>query len=431
MKKRILTLLTSVILTFSISCTTFAEDAPKPNLSAKTAISIDADTGEIIYASKADQKMYPASTTKLLTALLLTEHYKKTDELSYSESAKAQPEYSFDKNIKPLKVGQKMTAENVLNALLVYSANDMAYVIADNVAGSKDNFAKLMNDEIAKLNLHNTHFVTPNGLHDSNHYTTAYDLSVIGKAALSNPWIQHTVSLKQVTVETTDGTKGDVTNRNKIIFPDQKVYDPTCIGGKTGYTIPAGKCLVALFERNGRKILGVVMNSVYDKDDTFVFEDMLKLVNWSFDAKKSLLTDKEMTYKAGTVVKTITLSYRPLVFIGPVKNITVPLVLQQDVSYYKNEINDVEHSINYQLTSIDPWKLDKNASVGKLALKERNSSFQYKLYPTVTKHDLVTQNLILYAGLGAGAIAALFILFVISVVIIRSKNRKKRSRYYR
>lgn len=167
-----------------------------PTILGKAAITVDVKTGEVIYAKNVDQQMYPASTTKLMTALLLAENKSKTDELKYTQSAKAQPEYSLNVNLHAIGLDETMSAANVMDGLLLYSGNDMAYMIADNVGENSTNFSKMMNDKAAKLNMTGTHFVTPNGLHRQDHYTTPYDMSILARTAFLNPWIKETMSKK-------------------------------------------------------------------------------------------------------------------------------------------------------------------------------------------------------------------------------------------
>lgn len=436
MKKHLtfITTFISIVLCLSLSIPNlvFAEENTSnklPDIFAKSAITIDAETGEIIYCNNIDAKMYPASTTKLLTAILLTEAKKEKDVLTYTKSASMQPSFSLNVNIHPLKVGDKITADNAMKGLLIYSGNDAAYMIADNVLGKLEEtpdetmaaFSKVMNKRVKSLGLNNTNFITPNGLHDANHYSTAYDMSVIGKKAFSIPWILKTIAITDTKAETVDGIKLPMTNRNKIIFENQPVYDKTCLGGKTGYTTEAGKCLVAIYNRDGKKIIGVVMKSVYDKDDVQVFKDMNAIINWSYAQTQTTLQ------KGGTIYKSVPLKYKPLRFFGPTKTIDIPVVVKEDVLYYKNSINDKEKTVSEKLTSLNPWKLNTTDPIGTLTLNERGSAKNYKLYSTFSKSNLVSQNKILYTI--ASIIAIVVIVFIITLIllILRLLGTNKRS----
>ena len=136
-----------------------------PAITAESALTMDLETGEIIYCKDADSKRYPASTTKLLTGLLLAENKQKTDELEYTKSAKEQPEYSLNINYmhNTMQVGDKVLADDIMKGLLLFSGNDTAYVIADNVSGDSKAFAELMNKRAKELGANNSNFITANG----------------------------------------------------------------------------------------------------------------------------------------------------------------------------------------------------------------------------------------------------------------------------
>lgn len=418
MKKRCTSLLLTIVLVFSTFTSVFAAEG-QPNIFGKAAIAIDVDTKEIIYAKSVDSTMYPASTTKMLTALLLAEKFNKGDALSYTQSAKAQPEYSLNVNLHSIDIGETMSAEDVMDGLLLYSGNDIAYMIADNVSGNSKAFSDAMNNKIKSFGLKNTNFITPNGLHDDNHYTTAYDLAVIGREAFNNPWVKESLEKKTSTIKTSKGTTFIVENRNKQLGSIGN------IGGKTGYTSKAGRCLVAMFERDGRRIIGVVLNSVYDAEDSFVFADMEKIINWSFEAKKSPLHSKD------TSMGQEKLSYKPLIFFGPTKEIEVPLTLKEDVLYYENEVNKKEIKEEIKLDKINPWKLKEDTPVGTLILKEREATKEYKLYTNISKSALIKSNILLYIGAFIGLVLVLFLVILLIRIISRGggRGRRKRSKY--
>lgn len=420
MKQKKLSLLLTFIFIFSLTFNVFAAEnnlKSEPQIYGKAAITIDMESGEIIYAKDIDKQMYPASTTKLMTALLLAKSKSKTDMLKYTQGAKVQPEYSLNVNLHPIGVGEEMSAEDAMDALLLYSGNDVAYMIADNVAKDAKYFSDKMNEEVKKLNLTNTHFITPNGLHDPNHYTTAYDLSVISRAAFENPWIRESMAKLKSTVKTSKGTTFIIDNRNKLLDKDG------CIGGKTGYTIPAGRCLVAIYERDNRKILGVVMNSAYDQNDTIVFDDMKKIIDWSYSAKSVTL------HKKDSVLTTKSIKYKPLGFIGPEKSINLPIILKEDVNYYDNQANKSELKEDINLTNMDLSSLKANNPIGTLTIKERNVSKEYKLYTNISKGSILKNNLPIYGVSAAIVLATLAVVGFIIKKILDIKRRKRRGKY--
>ena len=415
MKRRNRVLLLALMFTVVFSTTVFAAATP-PDLIGKAAISVDMDTNEIIYTKNIDNKMYPASITKLITALLLAENKKSTDNLNYTKNAKDQPAYSYNLNIHPVAIGDTMSAENVMDALLLYSGNDIAYMIADNVGGNPTNFAKMMNAKAVSLGMTGSHFVTPNGLDDSNndHYTTAYDLTLLGRAAYKNAWVKKSIGKKTSVIKSANGPEATVQNRNKLLGIDGN------IGGKTGVTAKAGRCLVSIYERNGRHIIGVVMNSEYNLPlDTKVFEDMTKLINYSYSVKKDILNKKN------TAITTISVPYNVLPFIGPKKTMDVPLQANEDVTFYKN---DVKPQTSFKTSGIKAWKLNKDNSVGTVVIKQRDSLKEYKLYPMISKSAIVKDNIIIYAAI---VIVLIVVIVLILLLINKIKGRKNRHRRIR
>jgi len=410
LKRRKRLSLFALVFTLVFSTTVFAATNP-PELDGKAAISVDMETNEIIYAKNIDNKMYPASITKLITALLLAENKTTTDFLKYTKNAKNQPTYSYNLNIHPVAIGDTMTADNVMDGLLLYSGNDIAYMIADNVGGNPVNFAKMMNSKATKLGMTRSHFVTPNGLDDANdnHFTTPYDLTLAGRAAFKNDWVRKSMGKKTSVIKSTNGPEATVANRNKLLGIDGN------IGGKTGYTLKAGRCLVSIYERNGRHIIGVVMNSTYNlPKDTIVFDDMTRLINYSYAAKK------EVTNKKDTVIKTISVPYKVIPFIGPTKTINIPLESKEDVALYKN---NVKQETTIKVDPIKAWKLNKQKSVGTLVVKQKDYVKTYKLYPMVSKTTIIKNNIIIYA-----AIAVILIVIIVLILLLISSIRRRKNR---
>ena len=278
----------------------FAQDLNNMEITADKAITIDIQTNEIIYAKNADEKAQPASTTKLMTAALLSLNKNSSDMLSITNTALNQPSSSIYKDYSlNLSSGDLISADNVMKGLLLHSGNDMATIIAEAISGNVDNFANLMNEKAIELNMHNTHFSTPSGLdteealNGKEHYTTAYDLSLLGKYAFSNPWVLNAASTTTANLDINDENSITLTNGNKNLNKNG------CLAGKTGFTTKAGRCLVALYERNGRQILGVILGSTSDD----YFNDMEKIIDYSYEVKPSIL------YKNGETVDTEDLEF--------------------------------------------------------------------------------------------------------------------------
>jgi len=414
--KKITKFIASTLIFTSVFSTVAFAKAPEPELIGTSALAVDLETNEIIYAKNIDKKMYPASITKLMTALLLAENKSPGDLLNYPEAAKNEAPYSYGLNVHPVNAGDTFTASNAMDILLLYSGNDIAYMIAENVGGSVNNFVKMMNEKAKELKMTNTHFVTPNGLDDNtpDHLTTAYDLSILLKAIMSNDWTKSVINKKEASVQSTKGPVAKIENRNKLLGINGN------IGGKTGYTDKSGRCLVSVYERENRKIATVVLNSEYDyPKDTKVFEDMEKLADYSYSAEKELLLQKDSD------LNTITLKYNAIPLIGPERAIRVPVTIHEDITYYDTE---VKPEINYNVNNLSAWKLNKDKSVGQVSVKIKNSESKYDLYPTISKLDIIKENILIYSIM----LIVIISLIVLTIYLINKKKRSKRryTRYY-
>ena len=250
---------------------------------SSSCLLMDSKTGKIIYAKNAYEKMYPASTTKLMTAILTLENCKLTDTAIVSHNAI----YSIPVGYShaSLKEDEELTIEQLLNVLLIPSANDAAIVLAEHISGSVEEFSKLMNEKAKSLGCLNTNFVNPNGIQNKNHYSTAYDLALIGKYALKFPDIKRIAMVKQYTLPTTN--KYDKTDRifnatNGLINDDvlNKNYYEYATGLKTGYTDASGYCIVSTAKKDDKELIAVILNS---DSISKRYSDCKTLFNYGFD----------------------------------------------------------------------------------------------------------------------------------------------------
>ena len=259
---------------------------PEPRLEAASAILLDMTSGEVLYEKAADEQRYPASTTKMMTCLLALENLDLSSDITVDAEAAG----TGGSGIK-LKEGEVMNADEMLHAMMIPSSNNCAVAVAKTVAGSVDNFAVLMNARARELGCKGTNFVNPNGLHEDNHYTTARDLSIIAMACMANEHFREIVSLAEYTVpETNKSEARDVVSTNLLLWDEterHKIYVGNDLrypkyegtfGVKTGYTPQAGGCLVAACEKDGTRLLLVVMQS----SDMGRFADAIKLFEWGF-----------------------------------------------------------------------------------------------------------------------------------------------------
>ena len=237
---------------------TSADDLPRPEVSARAYVVADARTGEILFAKDENARMPIASTTKILTCLVALENSKLSDSVTVkadSCSVEGSSMYLFE--------GEKLTVKDLLYGLMLESANDAALCIANHVSGSVEAFAALMNERAKKLGLTNSHFNNPHGLEDPEHYSTARDMALIWCEAMKNEDFRRIVSTKtyRMDLEDDDGYRY-FSNHNKLL----KTYD-LCIGGKTGFTKTAGRCLISGAAKNGAELVMVTLNAPDDWQD--------------------------------------------------------------------------------------------------------------------------------------------------------------------
>lgn len=222
----------------------------KVYINAKAAIVMDADTHQILYSKNAETPMYPASTTKLMTAILLVQYLKPDDAVYISGTAAHQARVRFG-----VKAGTTLTANEALHALLMKSANDVAYAVAETVGGSQAGFARMMNLKARLIGCRNTNFVTPNGLHDDDHKVSAHDVALILGEAIKYPEIVQTLQTKEFTIN-----GRSLRNGNRLIYLSQTSFGEV-IGGKTGYTSKAMYCLAFAARQRNKVRISVVLGA--------------------------------------------------------------------------------------------------------------------------------------------------------------------------
>lgn len=255
---------------------------------------MDASSGNLLYAKNIFEKKYPASTTKLMTAILALENCKLDDVATVSRNAIFSIPVGYSH--ASLKEGEELTIEQLLNVLLIPSANDAAIVLAEHIAGSVEKFADMMNAKAKELGCLNTHFVNPNGVHDDNHYSTAYDMALIGRYAMKFDDITRISMVTQYTLPKTN--KYDKEDRvfnttNGLVTKNDEYYYPEAIGLKTGYTDKSGYCIVTTAKKGDVELLEVVMGSDTIDDR---YSDCIKLFDYGFEnySYQNLVSSSEL-----------------------------------------------------------------------------------------------------------------------------------------
>lgn len=278
--KRIIGIITAVLIIFSAAVAYAESDGggdpgkvlPVPGISAQSAILIEAASGEVLYEKNADQKAYPASITKIMTALLAIENGAMDESVKVSAQAAAMEGSSIY-----LEPGEKLPLRDLLYGLMLRSGNDAAAAVAEKIGGSTKNFALMMNKRARSIGAFDTHFMNPSGLHDPEHYTTARDMAKISAVALKNPEFKKIAATKSWIADRGEGKYNYFYNKNKVVYQ----YSGGT-GIKIGYTRAAGRTLVASSERNGMELICVVMNA------PDWFQDTYKLMDYAYSQYETI-----------------------------------------------------------------------------------------------------------------------------------------------
>lgn len=398
-KKFILLLILLIIGTQTIS---FADEV---SIKSKAAILVEVSTGRILYEKNSTQKMWPASTTKIMTAILTIEKCNLDDMVIVSESAISNIPSGYV--TCDLQVGEEISVKDLLNALMIVSANDAAYVLAEHVGGSIVEFSDLMNQKARELGCTGTHFVNPNGIHDERHYSTAYDLYLIATYAMKNPTFRELVSQTEAVLPVTNkysNADRKLETTNALISPKSTNYYKNAIGIKTGYTSQAGNCLVSESSRDGLEFISVVLNG--DR-----FPDSIKLFDYAYD-NFTLTKVREKN----TVVETI-----------EIENATketkiLDLLIDESITVINNksiDVNQIIPEIKLRDEILAPIK--SGEEIGTIKYKVDDIEYSAKLLAATDVEEQTYYGVVIFIGL-------VLLLIAFLILSTRRKNKKKKKR---
>lgn len=250
-----------------------------PNVYAEGAILMEASTGLILYEKNITSSYYPASITKVLTALVALENSTMGEIVTFSRDAVFKVD--LDSSRIGIDVGEQLTMQQSIYAILLESANEVSYAVAEHVGGTIENFSKMMNDKAKSLGANDSNFVNPHGLPEENHYTTPYDMAIITREAMKNDSFRKIFSTRTYQIPPTniqDETRY-LRNHHRFILKQGYFYDD-CIGGKTGYTNAARFTLVSVAKKGDLELIAVVMK---DDSQEHQYTDTQKLFDYGFD----------------------------------------------------------------------------------------------------------------------------------------------------
>lgn len=382
--------------------------APDFSVSAEGAVLIDSKTGKILYGKNENQKLYPASTTKIITAIIAIENCKPTDKITASyDAVMSLPSGYANAAIQP---GETLTFQELLDMFLIHSANEIGTIFAEHIAGSVENFAILMNKKATEIGCKNTHFTNPSGIHDEQHYSTAYDMALIAKYCMKNTTFRNTVAKTSCTIEATEKyEKRYFKNTNDLINPSSDYYYEYAIGTKTGYTSQAKRCLIATSLKDNLELITVILGSQSSKPDTR-YLDTINLFKYGF----SNYTTKQIATK-NTIVEKITIENAT----KETQDLSL-LIKDNLISLTPSnlKLTDLDYSVKLNDTILAP--ISEGEVLGKITYTIEGIEYSSDLIAnhSVEKFDLKT--MLIQITL------ALFVLFILSKLVLPKKKSKKR-----
>lgn len=398
-----------------------------PVVTAESAILMEVDTGTILYSKNIHQRQYPASTTKILTTLIATEQCSLDEVVTFSHDAVF--DTPRDSNHIAMDVGQQLTMEQCLNAILIRSANEVSFAVAEHITKTTDwsVFAQMMNERAAELGCLNSNFVNPNGLPDENHYTTAYDLAMIGRAFFANEMLCKITMTRRLEIPASDTIpETKLENNNMQIIPGGTYAYENLVGCKTGYTSAARYCLVSCAEKDGMRLICVVLRD----ESPLQYEDTIALFNYGFSnfdkinvsqtETKYNIDDSSAFYGGNDIFG----NSRPLLALNRDDYIVLPRTAAFD---------DTDSSITYETNSENQAALITytyhGVDIGTVRVdfvKEENDFYIFNEPPADKKDAAETEgdrksvifiNIVRVLAILAGIAAALFILCLLRAIL--------------
>ena len=330
-----------------------SDSAEEPNLNSRAAIIYDRNSKEVIYGKEENTKRKMASTTKIMTCMVVLEKGELTDTVIVSKKAAGTGGSRVG-----LKTGDKVSVQDLLYGLMLCSGNDAAVALAEHVGGCVEGFADLMNEKARQLNLSNTHFVTPHGLDNEEHYTTAYELAIMADNALKNNTFSSIVGTKNITINI-NGKPRNLSNTNELLGSMAGVY-----GVKTGFTNGANRCLVTSCKIENLDIITVVLGADTKK---FRTQDSIKLINYAMNNYKEINMENKIQDEFQKWKK----ENKDKIYINKgVKN-TTEYKLEEQLNNYITIKNTQENDIKIEINTLNYYEapLQEGTTIGVLTVK--------------------------------------------------------------
>lgn len=387
-------LLVLTVTTILVPTASASEILDAMEVKAKAALLMDPETDEILYSQNAEDRLYPASLTKIMTCLLVLEAVDEgklslTDTITASETAINSVPYGS--STAGLKIGETLTLEQMLYCTMVVSANEGSLILAETVAGSIDSFVDLMNRKAKELGCKDTHFENPNGLHDDNHYTTANDLYRITKAAMEYEKFMEICDTPNFTLPATAFHDERTLYTTNYLLSQYRalgyLYAPA-MGIKTGYTDAAGNCLISAAQKEDRMLLGIVLGAEKvtledGKTQVQSFTEMKRMFEWGFSQFKNqtILSTEELIDEL-----TVTLSETTHIVVRP--KYDVERLLPNDLLP-----EELEREITFPTRTVEA-PIQEGQVLGTITLSYGDT--EYASVPLVAQNDVESSPLLVF-----------------------------------
>lgn len=285
MKKRFFIIMILIISLFNLYPLSFADNTESDfQIYSSGSVLIDSKTGKILLQKDMNKQLYPASTTKILTAIIAIEKLDLNSKLTASRSAVMAIPSGYSN--AGIKIGENLSVNDLLEMFLIHSANEVGYIFAEEISGNIDNFANLMNQKATELGCTNTHFTNPSGIHDTNHYSTAYDMALIARYCMKNETFRNIVNKKSCKFSATELYPEEryFKNTNSLLDTSNKYYYEYAIGIKTGFTTQAKNCLIASAKKDGIELIAVMLGAEATENGlSGRYVDAKNLFNYGFE----------------------------------------------------------------------------------------------------------------------------------------------------
>lgn len=421
------------------SSVSWPEGPAKSSIVADSAILMEASTGLVLYEKNVDKRQFPASITKIMTALIAIENSSLDEVVTFSNSAV----YGIEPGSSHIAadVGEKLTMRQCLYAMLLESANEVCLAVAEHISGSVEEFVKLMNKRAKELGCTNTHFVNPNGLHSDKHYTTAKDMSLIAQAAIQNKTFAKITGTKQYTIPKTNkkGARTWIKNHHQMLYGYKypKYQYEHCVGGKTGYTTKAQSTLVTYAKKNGVTLIAVVLKDLGPAYPANEYTDTKRMFEYGFknfsvyDTTKNSkdVTDSDLFTRYSGLLN----DENPLIYIEPGTKIILPKKVafddvEQNFTY--NNVTTFQQGENV-IGTVDYTYKGKHLGTGNIIynvkditkLNTNSEVNKTKDNKPLGKKDSARNKIVFIVAICIVGIGCIYYVFVVN------KRKKKRSYY--